>query len=445
MDGSPPALPRTLWPRLLAGAAFGLIVFVVAFVVVSERSSQDRVIKLADGRTIHLLGTSVGNSIFTTERPWHRLVKKYMPRRFSRWLPESVSSSCGYSTNCVTVYVSLVRTNENAADTGPPWSRYYAEDDAGVNYGFQGGACSSHGQNAVVYGLTFESYPRRQASFHIALADQQGKELWRLRVPNPVRGPFPEWQPEPLPQTKTNARVAFTLTGIRWVGTKDYPYLHCDWRVSSSVPEWREGLRANMRFSDPTGNQGPLLPMQEPAWKVRALLHRDRTEDFALSEQLALTNLSMPSPGQFQVLDTVANCGGIQVKAVLIAGPGQLTISNSVARTMKAAPNHRGGHSVTSGSFGRVEQWTSDMPFLLFEATNPGPDDEVQVRAMPEGRPEKRIDTGGWSSVGGVRSYRAELAGVASGEVITLRIILSRPLPYEFLVGPREVSGRRPE
>ncbi len=71
----------------------------------------------------------------------------------------------------------------------------------------------------TVVGYGFTAFPRRARKLRLDIQQYvpalRGRKLVAtFEAANPARGPFPAWQPEPLPQTRTNGPFEFTLTRL---------------------------------------------------------------------------------------------------------------------------------------------------------------------------------------------------------------------------------------
>src|SRR5262245_8102205 len=69
------------------------------------RDSKPPTALLPDGSEVQFLGVRVGGVEFSTEKPWEKLSRRYLPARMTTWIRPSVTGSCGAGTNTLTVYV----------------------------------------------------------------------------------------------------------------------------------------------------------------------------------------------------------------------------------------------------------------------------------------------------------------------------------------------------
>src|SRR5262245_21733947 len=251
---------RLLLILLLAGVAAGLVM-----VALLSPRGPGRV-AFANGSRVEFLGTTVGNQTFSTEKRGYKLARRWLPSRWSGWLPPVVSGTCGSGTNSITVFIRLIDPSSGLPRGQLPWSGYTTEDDSGFRYARVGGHCSFGGSaTAQVMGLILTTYPRRQPEFAFHFLDAKQTVLGSLRVPNPLRGSFAEWEPRALPQTKTNGPVVFTLESLQEAGSEPWRSVSPTWKMVSTNPAWANAKPRSLVLYDATGNEGLWLSPREPA------------------------------------------------------------------------------------------------------------------------------------------------------------------------------------
>ncbi len=172
-------------------------------------------------------------------------------------------------------------------------------------------------------------------------------------IPNPARGSYPLWSPEPIPAVRTNGDLVVTLTafeagapqediagflGPSWKGLPGTRATFAIRQTGKAVAPWQV---RSLQLSDATGNRWPsgdllsrvepgpeprlsasmlgALWASEPAWKLRVEL--SRTNDFAPNELLTLPNISLPGPTQVVQLDLPLEVSVAGVCDAFIAGP----------------------------------------------------------------------------------------------------------------------------
>lgn len=429
--------------RLVLLSLLVLIIALALGVIMLARDSSARVTSFPNGVRVELLGTAVGTATFTTEKLWQKFARQHLPTSMTRWIPVASSTTCSSSSNSVTAYFRVTDTSGAPVNT-EPWAGYLAEDDIGFRFPREGGFCSSGSGASKIYGLILRAHPRRQPAFWFRFLDRDDSVIASLRVPNPVRGPFNQWQPQPVPQTCSNGLVTLQLSSLREAGSAKWRVVKPQYNLTSSDPAWTKAKVRYTTFQDATGNEGQRLSPSELAWKARALVFRERVGDFADNERLVITNLSIPAPGEFVSLDQTVELQAVRLTAHALAGPGQFRITNGVTRGM--SPSVSAGYSTISDGKTRVESWGEALPFFLLEARDLQPDDELLVRLHDHRDREIEIGkTGGYYGTGrGRRMYQLTFTPPDDAKLLRLEIILNRPLPFEFMVNPADVRPVKP-
>jgi hypothetical protein len=399
-----------------------------------RRSSPEAV--LPNGIRIEFLGSAVGRTEFSTAKSWHRTARRFLPVALTGWIPPTAAGSCGGMSNSVTFYF---RVRDPGALGFAPWAGYLAEDDTGFRYERGGSLCSHGGATNMVYGLIVPAYPRRQADFKFNFYDSSGGVLATLRVANPVRGPFPEWRPAPLPQTKKSNSVSLTLESLHEAGSAQWPRVDPKWKVNTSDPAWSSAAALFAMFSDVTGNEGQHLSPRENAWKVRGIVRRDNAAVFSANEQLTITNIAIPAAANFVGIDQSAECAGVKLKALVVAGPGRFLLTNGVGRGMSRAIST--GTSTSTYGTNVTQSWGGPEHFLLVQAIDVLPDDEMVFRLRDDQGRVCKLPTSGEYTIDntGLRTYKRNFTPASDAKSLTLEIIVNRPVIFEFMVNPADV------
>ncbi|HXJ10936.1 MAG TPA: hypothetical protein VNH19_01580 [Candidatus Limnocylindrales bacterium] len=288
----------------------------------------------------------------------------------------------------------------------------------------------------VSFGLA--SFPRRQSEFWLRLLDKAGKTVGSFRVKNPLPGTFAEWNPQPLPQTCTNGPVNLVLDSLELSpdGTTRLPH----WRLDTADPTWQSAEIDYPKFSDCTGNLGFPLSPREKAWKVRTTVKRRHPQDFAPGEKVIFTNVSVPQAGTFTAVDQVAKCGDCEVKLLVFAPAGEFGISNGITRFVPPK-NHAGGFTHSAGSSGsnQYESWIAGEPFVLVEIRNFENEDECLFSCREGSEVLPHMGLPGYTlTKSGSRIYYSTVALREGARSISIEVMLSRPLAFEFLLDPAD-------
>ncbi len=443
--GNDTRLEVTSRPAHLFGPLVLLLILGVIAVCafrISREAVQQRV-TLSDGTTIEFLGISAGNATFTTETTWQKTARKHMPPRFTRWLPTPVSGNCGYDSNSVTVFLR-VGVPPGTLPDHRPWKGYRTKDEVGFCYPRDGGYCSfgSGTPGGLVYGLTLRSFPRRPAKFTFELLDEKENVIASFLLTNPSGRTFPEWSPEPVPQTKTNGPVVLTLSSLANEGQ----HLRPEWNLTSTSTAWAKTRPRYYSVQDPTGNTGRMLSPREKTWKLTTLVYRDRPEHFAPDEKLILTNLALPGPAQMLELDQRVTLGIFSLNIQALCGPGDVVVSNRTHRTIVPLTARSGGHSSSSHADGtRVDSWSSSKHFLLLELNGAVDNDELQLEVTDDQGRAVNTKDGGYYGQGGARVYLREFMPEPNAMSLSIEARVSRPLLFEFLIAPPHPPANLPQ
>ena len=192
--------------------------------------------------------------------------------------------------------------------------------------------------------ISFGTFPRRDAKLSLQIRQWPAaptdewftnREFWKKTVKgefafaNPARGPFPNWQPQPLPVTQRDGDLEVTLTKLLFgisehrggelhTSDPDDRAVSAAFRIKQNgniatnwqpvqIDEW--DATGNHAVNNTWGNNHRAdedvvtyqwgLPPDEPAWKLRAEF--SRTSDFSDDELLAFTNVPIVTNKVFHV------------------------------------------------------------------------------------------------------------------------------------------------
>jgi hypothetical protein len=411
-----------------------VLVVVAAILVFAKRTAQpNNVAVLSNGVRIEFLGATTAGASFTTEKPWQKAVRKVLPPKFQSWIPRAMTGGCSSGSNSVTMHFFV--TDPAGPNRGTPWQFYEARDEDERMTEREGGYCSSGwASNSTLYSLSMRNVPRRQKTFTLNFLDSKKNVVASFNIPNPAKGPFPQWTPSPLPQTKTSGPVVLTLESLQLSGREPSLYVRPKWKLTSDDPLWAQARSRPSLLRDATGAEGQMLSLREPAWLLRTIVHRERAEDFTAGERLSVTNLAMPSPGEFIELDQKFVTSGVEVKLLVFSGSGDFIVSNGVR---SASAETSGSHSSSSSGMWTRETWGDTKPFLLVEVIGAQDSDELRILPTHDQR-AKFQDTGYYG--GGKRTYKLPFTPAADEKQISFDVILSRPRIFEFMVDPKVVQ-----
>jgi len=216
-----------------------------------------------------------------------------------------------------------------------PGSTYNLDvvDEHGCATIISGWGSSGGPRGFLINSFALESFPRRAATFQFRIkARPPGSAvLAELTVPNPSRGSFPAWKPQPLPQTRTNGELTIVLKRMRTGGSAEFPWFAPDIEKTKQGRPAHDWSSTLVSLHDATGNSHPTrLCTNEPAWKLEMEFYRNEKARFAAREVWALTNLPAPTTQQLHTLNVTGVVNGIRFELFSIAGPGSFIFSNGV-------------------------------------------------------------------------------------------------------------------
>lgn len=410
------------------------------------RESRSNLVVFPDGSRLKLLGTGIGNARYTTEKPWHKYARRWLPNRWQGWLPSSLSISSGRDSNGMTIWFTLEDAN-GAKLTTLPWNWYAAVGDDGFCYPMGGGSGSSSSGGTTVFHVTLDAFPRRQPEFELRFLDSKAQVMASLRLRNPATGPFTEWTPERLPLTRTNGPIVVTLESLTERSNRFSPYsiwIAPKWKIESTDPHWRNAKPAYHTWEDVTGNRGARLSYDERAWKLQLPFRRSNPTNFLADEKFELTDLKVPEAGTFQKLEREFERLGVTFQVRCLAGAGRLFFTNGGDYAM--LPSLPAG-GISSGTYSydnvTTEYWTSPKPFFLIECSPPDPLDDLRFRLVGSDQKEIPMTSNGWHGTkGGGRRYQQTFDVTNDISSMSLEVIVSRTRLVEFVIDPAEV--RRP-
>jgi hypothetical protein len=414
------------------GVVFGL--------VQAYRSIPTQSFLLPDGSRFTLLGVTMANEKFSTDKPWHKPLRRWLPARWLNWLPASSTSSSGISsTNAATIWFTL--TDSAGADVNVfPWHWYGAVGDDGFEHSLGGGSGASSAGGRMIRHLDLEAFPRRQKDFDFRLLDQNRRVIGSIRLHNPARGPFPEWSPAAMPVTQTNGPVVVTLESITERTNRYGVWLAPKWKLVATDSQWRQARPVHQVFEDATGNRGGRLSFQETAWKLTMPFRRVGWTNYSEDERIRLVGLSVPEPGTMQLLQTNFTRLGVNISVQALVGAGTLSITNGTNYGMPPL-SPRTGVSSTHDGVTHIQSYSSLKPFFLIEASQPAALDELQFRVIGADGNALPLENSGWyGSPGGGRRYMQKFDVTNDVRQVNLEVIVSRAKLFEFIVNPAEVQ-----
>ena len=201
----------------------GLIIVIVLLaglvgVRIAAKTSSTNPQRLADGSTLLLKEMVLTNTNYNYAHNhkglFLRLVEPILPNFLLQKLPAS-SGSFGFgsdgNTNIYIVTVTTRKANSSSSTVG----RLRVIGDTTNVYDACWGASTLGMQNELVHGWKVRAFPRRSRRLSLDFLDVKADGSWseaaNFEIENPAYGKYPQWQPEPVPVTKTNEDLSVTL------------------------------------------------------------------------------------------------------------------------------------------------------------------------------------------------------------------------------------------
>src|SRR5712692_544342 len=291
---------------------------------------------LADGSTFTLahveLGTRVDYSYKSRSTRVDRWLRAVLPDSFVNKLRlHPFSGQFGVpafdgATNLFLVTLQEARSLQSGTVVGRV--QVLADDGSIFDGSFIGAVAGGSQSDLIAWRLY--AFPRRSRQLTLRFFYASPASTWvkaaEMVIPNPARGSYPSWTPEPIPAVRTNGDLVVTLTAFEagapqeeiadflspsWKGLPGTRATFAIRQAGKAVAPWQV---RSLLLSDPTGNRwrpgdlvsrvepGPeprlsalvlgALWASEPAWRLRVEL--SRTYDFAPHELLTLPNIAVP-------------------------------------------------------------------------------------------------------------------------------------------------------
>ena len=296
-------------------------------------------------------------------------------------------------------------------------------------------------------------YSRRLDRLHVRLTLKS--KTYELDVKNAGAGmDFPAWQPEPLPQTRRVGRREYVLSEIEYDPGNKRSGANVKCIVREDGKEVTEGFFCSTEFLDATGNRAfSVLPLDEPAWKLRVTFRRTTDYDFAPDEGITLGPVQVPGPGvcrDFVVPPEEMKKG---LCSVMLVGPGHYVWHDEKLVFAEGDITGANDAGLDSGDH-RSNETTSPHPeFHLFtKGTSAQPwvknGQDAVVFLKMAGEEYIMEGLGSWGDDWAERTFRPpdgeDGKVMALTGAISIRVIPIEAETVEFLVAPPKPPGPSP-
>lgn len=309
------------------------------------------------------------------------------------------------------------------------------------------------------------AYPRRAESIRLRI--DLGSQIVEGNIPNPARGQlFVEWKPEPLPQIRRVGTREFTLNKLtlhRWTDGPPKGLLQFGATFTIREPSGEEASDFNVgsELLDATGNKHiEVLPMDEPAWKIRAYFRRNGGYPFAANEGLTFGPVEMPGPGEHREFEIPAAERKNGIRFAALVGKGSYVWEDGKYLTGFAAvpaPGEANG-AYGPGSHVRLVQTFSEPALMLLLDGKPTEkwlkcSGQIVVRLHLGGKGYEMHGGGGGGSTDGNGNQKIEKQFNAPWDTqgnrlplsgpVSIQIVPVEPEIVEFIVAPPPLPAPR--
>ncbi len=346
---------RVIALLIVVGLAIGLVVLVAS----ALRTPSPKVVTLASGPELRLLGATYGTNHVSPgasrlmefmPRPLRALIEQWTggPRpiqRFSRskpglavWFEESALS---LSNRLGPLHFIALIADETGASAGDDQWHTLPPGGAGSPRPFW---------------LDFRAVPKRSRLLTVRFYDEMSAPdrtaVGEVTLPNPTFSEWPVWEPEALPVARTNAELECFLSGVAaGVGfstvsrsTRDGEEVVFEgaahgfrpnavglFRFSNTGKPTQDWTVGTVKLSDATGNAvscgsssvrvfddliafrfGPILWPSE-VWDMEIWAKRTTDANYTEEELIVLENVPVPAPGATNRLDRAFSYQDIEV------------------------------------------------------------------------------------------------------------------------------------
>lgn len=284
----------------------------------------------------------------------------------------------------------------------------------------------------------------RTGQMSLNVRDGAGAVVGTVRIPYPRLANISteDWQPDPLPASRTDGNLTVTLDGVKFYdnpeqgGVSVVPQLSFvhNGRASTS---WA----ATHELIDLLGNRCQTwncdLSTSEPAWKLRLTMAQTADGRFTPEESIRLPLRPLTAQGQIALAGETHTVNGEKVSLVGFVGPGpvvfQLPNSNSEFKSSVYRPGQMGfGMSTTCGSSKCKVEFSSGAPFLI--TTDSSSQRDVSVEIVLRDQAGERLTQRGTSGTEGFRFWFFEPKPTLTS--VEIELIVQRQRHADFLISP---------
>lgn len=450
-----------MYSRRLIWIGSILVVLAGGIILWFWRQEQNRTVVLDNGSVLRYMEALPAGVNYSTEKEWHRLLRRYLPARFVRWLPPAKTVHNSEDEGIV-----LFFKHTKAAAQEKHWqnkfpSRSEVIDDKGFVYRIREGTRSariSDDDTVWVNDIPLLRFPRRQSEFPLYFYDDENRQMSRIMIENPLpKGfPFPEWTADVLPATNVVNGVQIVLRGFRSAGEPQIDIARVDGKPTPlRLRRWE--------FMDPTGNKTDggkpeLLSPHEPVWRLAMELYQSRDDELAAWQRGRFENLSIPGVGEVIPHKKSVEVDGVSFRLLLLSGPGNTQVITTVTNGMQFHADkltrpvgdyvkYVSGPGIGWNATYSRYSWESNYHFVIIDTLDPGENVELFYRATDQDGRALDMESSDWFGddiKDPLESYfqRRYTRGLKLGDgvkFLNVECIVNRGLSVEFFVRSKDV------
>lgn len=215
----------------------------------------------------------------------------------------------------------------------------------------------------IIVRSSLKPFRHKAKTFKLQVFDAIGTKVAEFDVPNPnpARGSYPVWKPEPLPITKKQGDLEVTLTGLAAFeeeyrsseGPRQRIRLQPQLRIVEDGKPVNQWLFYGPEIEDALGNTSDSSDcrscLKETAWKLKFKLFVTDPAMIEPSEQWTVSDLKLLAANKSQMLNKSKTIDGVTVELLAIGGPGRSSYTGLIAQHQKHAQNDTS--TITYGKF----------------------------------------------------------------------------------------------
>lgn len=438
------------WKKRASFIAF-VVLFLLTSVLVTlipAPTSEDKIeVRLDDDRRLRVEAVTFGKShVYRTGPEWLEKLQKTAPRWMRKHLGSEVRTiRHTTSSDRVLPWFSI----EINPGKSPDWGDLRVVADSGETFEINSRSFPASLPDRRFMLPDMRVIPRRDPSFSITgLVDRLP---FSVRIPNPdQRRSIPIWKTAPVPATNRVNGFDIVLAGAELYRGRRREHFSMRFKAYENGRFLKDWFNYSWQLIDATGNEGYLLPTNEPAWRVSLSLRRQLAARWATNEYRDFTITNVPAGIERHAFKINAELGGVKLQRGWIAGPGDYVIEDG--HFIEANPLPPGGGNSWSSSSDGSGGWTLKLkrtrPWIMIKHSGQLRDQVVTAFLIDVNGDQVSVGHRGGAGMG---TFQTQIFEITPGKKkptppFTLRIAGEKYLRTEFTFDPAQIPrvDRRP-